>query len=62
MLGYNYKTIVNNVLKAIKVYEIFSKIGGKKRIKDFTWLFITKINEKEKLYVINRVKVIKKRR
>ncbi|CAB4445313.1 unnamed protein product [Rhizophagus irregularis] len=63
MPGYNYKTIVNNVLKAIKVHEMFNKIGKRKRImkiKDFTWLYISRLNEEERQYVINKVKAIEK--
>lgn len=63
MPGYNYRTIANNVLKAIKVYEMFSKIGGRKRImriKEFTWSYISKLNEEKKQYVINKVKAIEK--
>ncbi|CAB4431864.1 unnamed protein product [Rhizophagus irregularis] len=63
MPGYSYLTIRRKTGQAIKVYEMFSKIGGKKRImriKDFTWSYISRLNEEERQYVINGVKAIEK--
>ncbi|CAB4431892.1 unnamed protein product [Rhizophagus irregularis] len=63
MPGYSYLTIRRKTGQAIKVYEMFSKIGGRKRImriKDFTWSYISRLNEEERQYVINGVKAIEK--
>ncbi|CAB4427539.1 unnamed protein product [Rhizophagus irregularis] len=53
MPGYSYLTIRRKIGQAIKVHEMFSKIGGSKRImriKDFTWSYISRLNEKERQY------------
>jgi hypothetical protein len=63
MPGYSYLTIRRKTGQAIKVHEMFSKIGGKRRImriKDFTWSYISRLNEEERQYVINGVKAIEK--
>ena len=63
MPGYSYSTIRRKTGQAIKVHEMFSKIGGSKRImkiKEFTWSYISRLNEEERQYVINGVKTIEK--
>ncbi|RGB22717.1 hypothetical protein C1646_775652 [Rhizophagus diaphanus] len=65
MPGYSYLTIGRKTRQAIKVYEMFSKIKGKRRIvkiKDFTWSDISRLNEKERQYniIINEVKLVEK--
>ena len=65
MPGYSYLTIRRKTGQAIKVYEMFSKIGGRKRImriKEFTWSYISRLNEEERQYVINGVKTMEKGR
>lgn len=61
MPEYSYLTIRRKTGQAIKVYEMFSKIGERKRIiriKDFIWSCISRLNEEERQYVINEVKAI----
>ncbi|POG67580.1 hypothetical protein GLOIN_2v1779314 [Rhizophagus irregularis DAOM 181602=DAOM 197198] len=61
--NYQYRTIVNNTAKAIRVYETFNKIRGRGRIiriKNFGWTIITRMNKEERQYVIDRVKAIER--
>ncbi|CAB4438836.1 unnamed protein product [Rhizophagus irregularis] len=54
--NYQYRAIVNNTAKAIRVYETFNKIGGRGRIiriKNFGWTIITRMNKEERQYVID---------
>ena len=57
-IGYSYRYIVGESLRAIKVYEMLKEIGEERvsRIKTTGWSTISRLNKDEKQYVINGVK------